>query len=151
MPLEFVTSQVAGALTLALGAPVDQIASGTAFGFNGAYAGAVDSWKTEAGLAGAHLYTFDTFAAHSQLFGVAVQQGWNINNGCLLPVDGATEAMSACNVSFYVDDIHPTTAVHQILGQQMAAAVPEPQTMLLMAGGLVALMGMARRRQRAAA
>lgn len=115
--------------------------------FNDAYGAAVDSWQSQ--LAGAHLYTFDAFSAHNQLFGVSIQQGWNTSNGCLVPVDGATQPQSACSVSFYVDDIHPTTAVHQVLAQSMAAAVPEPESMLLMASGLVALLGLARRRQRA--
>lgn len=137
------------ALALSLNLPVDQFASGTTLAFNDAYAGAVEGWKLDPGLAGAHLYTFDTFSAHNQLFGAAVQQGWNTSNGCLVPVDGATQPQSACSVSFYVDDIHPTTAVHQVLAQSMAAAVPEPESMLLMASGLVALLGLARRRQRA--
>jgi phospholipase/lecithinase/hemolysin len=51
----------------------------------------------------------------------------------------------------FFDDIHPTTATHALLGQQMLAAVPEPQTMLMMAVGVAALLGLGRRRQRAAA
>ena len=69
----------------------------------------------------------------------------------VVPVAGAADTQSACAVSFYVDDIHPTTSVHYTLAQGMAATVPEPQAMLLMAGGLVALLGLARRRQRAGA
>lgn len=118
--------------------------------FNDAYASAVQGWAAD--LPGAHLYTFNTFTAHTQLQLGASQFGYtNLSNGCLVPVPGAADPQSACSVSFYVDDIHPTTSVHQILGQQMAAAVPEPQAMLLMATGALALLGLQRRRQRAAA
>lgn len=118
--------------------------------FNSAYAAAVQDWLTV--LPSARLYTYDTFSAHTQLFGAAAQFGYtNTSNGCLRFVAGAAQGRSPCDVSFYVDDIHPTTAVHLVMAQGMAAAVPEPQTMLLMAGGLVALLGLARRRQRAGA
>lgn len=53
--------------------------------------------------------------------------------------------------AMFWDKVHPSAITHQILGEAMAAAVPEPETMLLMAGGLVALLGLARRRQRAGA
>lgn len=132
-----------------LGNDAVQGAAGATFLFNSAYAQAVAGWRTL--LPDAHLYTFDTFTAHNLLFGAAAQQGINVSNGCLVPVDGAALPPSACDVSFYVDDIHPTTLVHQVMAQGMAAAVPEPQTMLLMASGLVALLGLARRRQRAGA
>jgi phospholipase/lecithinase/hemolysin len=41
------------------------------------------------------------------------------------------------------DGIHPTTALHTLLGQRMLAAVPEPGTLLLM--GLALALGFARR------
>jgi phospholipase/lecithinase/hemolysin len=36
------------------------------------------------------------------------------------------------------DDVHPTTAAHRILGEQFAAAVPEPSTLMLLAVALFA-------------
>ncbi|MCW5625179.1 MAG: SGNH/GDSL hydrolase family protein [Burkholderiales bacterium] len=75
---------------------------------------------------------------------------------------GFTDATSACISSpaavfggctgyVFFDDIHPTTAAHQVLGSAMAAAVPEPSTFALLAPPLVILAGMAVRRQRRAA
>ena len=45
----------------------------------------------------------------------------------------------------FFDDIHPTTATHQVLGNLMAASVPEPASMLLMALGVVGVFGWSRR------
>lgn len=47
----------------------------------------------------------------------------------------------------YFDDVHPTTAFHQILGARAFAAVPEPATIMLMGLGL-ASVGFARRKRR---
>ena len=131
----------------ALGTQAMEGASGVTWLFNAAYAGAVQGWQ--ASMADAQFYTYDTFNAHNQLF---MAGGFsNLSNGCLVPVAGAAQAQSACSESFYVDDIHPTTSVHLVLAQGMAAAVPEPETLLMMAGGLLALLGVARRRQGGAA
>lgn len=98
-------------------------------------------------LPGATLFQFDTFAAHGALADGAPGNGYlNLTNGCLVPVAGAAQAQSDCSVSFFVDNIHPTTSVHMTLGLQMAAAVPEPGTMLMMALGGLALLGLQRRR-----
>lgn len=48
------------------------------------------------------------------------------------------------------DKVHPTAYAHNFLGQQMAAAVPEPGTWALSFTGLLAVGALARRRQAAA-
>lgn len=99
----------------------------------------------------AQLTTFNTFSAHRVLAAGAPANGYlNLTNGCLVPVAGAADEQSACDVSFFVDNIHPTTSVHQVLAGQMAAAVPEPGTMLMTGAGVLALLAMGRRRQRGA-
>jgi phospholipase/lecithinase/hemolysin len=67
----------------------------------------------------------------------------NVSNRCF---DSRVPSLCATPDSYlYWDNIHPTAAVHQILGDQMLAAVPEPQTMLMMALGLLALLALRRR------
>lgn len=41
--------------------------------------------------------------------------------------------------ALYWDKIHASAITHQVLGQGMLAAVPEPQSMQMMAAGLLAL------------
>lgn len=100
-----------------------------------------------ASLPGASLTLFDTVSAQHAL---AVSGAFtNVTTGCLYDPTGAcptTPALAA--QTMFWDDIHPTAATHMALGQQMAAAVPEPSAMLMMAAGVLALLGKAARRQR---
>ena len=69
----------------------------------------------------------------------------NVTSACF-----QTSPVSVCTAPdtyLYWDQIHPTAAAHAILGAQMLAAVPEPQTMLMMATRLLVLLGASRRRQ----
>jgi outer membrane lipase/esterase len=63
-----------------------------------------------------------------------------------------------CATSVFVDQEHPTTAAHQLIAQaafqrvafgQDVRAIPEPSTIALVAGGLLVLGGIARRRRAA--
>lgn len=92
---------------------------------------------------------FDGHALLSQAVTSAATFGLsNVHDACgnlVLGCDLAT--------SLFWDGIHPTAAGHALLAQRMytlaAAPVPEPETMLLMAVGLLSLRGLQRRRQAA--
>lgn len=89
--------------------------------------------------------TFDIFglgtqiAANPALFGFT-----NVTDAC-----GAAVGAN-CNQYEYWDGIHPTAAAHRVIANAFAVtAVPEPETWVLLVGGLAALGVTSRRRQRA--
>lgn len=87
-----------------------------------------------------HFHYFDVMVVQRAItFGSPGNGFTNVTSPCV--------GTASCGTSMYFDTIHPTAAVHQILGNGMLAAVPEPQTMLLMAVGLLGLLGASRRRQ----
>jgi len=82
----------------------------------------------------------------------------NVTTRCLPPF--ASPGAPSCDVSLWADDLHPTTRTHQLIAQaavryvttgQNVAVVPEPATVALVAGGLVALGGIGAARRRRAA
>ncbi len=78
----------------------------------------------------------------------------NVDTPCLAPF--APAGAPPCDVSVFVDDLHPTTQAHQLVADaaytyvvsgQNIAVVPEPATVFLVGGGLLLLgAGAARRR-----
>ncbi|MES2715136.1 MAG: SGNH/GDSL hydrolase family protein [Pseudomonadota bacterium] len=120
-------------------------------GFNQALRDVYD--QLEAQLLGADFHHVDSFAAQHALLAGAPGNGLsNTTAGCLLTLAG-TPAGLDCNSAFFVDNIHPTTQVHQVLGEAMLAAVvpaavPEPSAMLLTATALLGLVAASARRRR---
>lgn len=83
---------------------------------------------------------FDTFAAQHSLDGSFT----NITAACL---DAGTGTVCANpDSSLFWDDLHPSAMANVLLGNQLAAAVPEPGSLALAA---LALAGLAARRRRA--
>lgn len=142
-----------GATPRALAA--DKVLPGTAAGlsfvsglFNAslmdAYGTLAASWTDE------KFYYFDTFAAQQLTLAQAAANGVNTTDACY--IEGVKPVCSGYGLNhYYFDDIHPSTFTHQALAAGMLAAVPEPQTMLMMGVGVVALLGLGRRRQRKSA
>ena len=121
--------------------------SALSLGFNQALLGFYSF--LEAQLVGADFHHVDTFAAQHALLDAAPGNGLtNTTAGCLLTLANTLAGLD-CNSAFFVDNIHPTTQVHEALGRAMlASAVPEPANMLLTATALLALMAASARRRR---
>lgn len=119
------------------------LATGASLLFNatlsGAYADLAAQWSDE------RFYTFNAMAAQKAIITGSPANGFsNVEDRCF---DARVMSLCANPGSYlYWDNIHPTAAAHQILGGQMLAAVPEPATVLMMAVGVAALLGLGRRR-----
>lgn len=124
------------------GASLIATAASEAFnrGLSDEYARLAAQWSDE------HFYAFDAMGAQRAITTGSPGNGFaNVSSACL---NLATlVACSGPDTYLYWDQIHPTAAAHASLGAGMLAAVPEPQAMLMMAAGLVLLLGVAARRR----
>lgn len=108
--------------------------------FNLVLDGTLDSLRLNFGL---DIIEFDTFAALNGL--IASGAFANSSAPCLDTSSPATiqgsipRILGGCQGYLFFDGVHPTTAVHQILAQQLYSAVPEPATLALLALALVGL------------
>ena len=68
----------------------------------------------------------------------------NTTTACLAAGAAPPSGAPTCNDYAFFDNVHPTTQVLQILGEELITAVPEPGTAILLMGGLALLA--ARRR-----
>ncbi|MCB1931085.1 MAG: SGNH/GDSL hydrolase family protein [Candidatus Accumulibacter sp.] len=97
---------------------------------------------------GLDIVAFDAFSNLDEIVANAAAYGFtNTTDRCYTGDDtGFTGGGTVCaNPDDYLwwDGIHPTSALHAILGQRMLRAVPEPGTLLLM--GLALALGFGRR------
>src|SRR5688500_7691405 len=91
---------------------------------------------------------FDNIVRYPSVYGFT-----NTSVPCLL--NFGTPAQIPCDVSVFADEFHPTGRGHEVVAQAAyarvafgvdVAAIPEPSTVVLLAGGLVLLAGVARRK-----
>lgn len=109
---------------------------------NGAYL------QLESTLPGATFTIFNTLIHHRALTATAIANGFNVTEACFSGFVGVPGTVCADPSKYlYFDNEHPTAFTHQVLGTEMLAAVPEPATVLMMAAGVLALVGLGRRRQ----
>jgi phospholipase/lecithinase/hemolysin len=136
------TPEAREASDVAPGVTASAAASGVSTLFNQqlamAYGDLAALWGDE------QFYYADAFGAQHAITDGSPGNGFsNVSSGCITTL--------GCNPAnfLYWDQIHPTAAAHQILGDQMLAAVsvPEPQAMLLTASALLIMLGFSRRRQ----
>ena len=126
----------------ALGPAAAGFASFVSLSFNGALEHNLE--LLAATLPGSHFMFYDTFAQshllldHPSFYGLT-----NTTDPCLT----ATSLCADPSQYFFWDDLHPTTGVAALIGQGLAAAVPEPASMLLAAAGVLALIGLGRKRR----
>ncbi|MGH8664548.1 MAG: SGNH/GDSL hydrolase family protein [Burkholderiales bacterium] len=120
-------------------------ATGLTTSFNSTLDAALSGLR--ASLAGATIHGLDTFGLSQETF--AEFSGGDpgaaeVTLACLSVPACAGDPQTQATFLFW-DDLHPTTQIHSILGGEMAAAVPEPETWALFLAGL-ALAAWQRRR-----
>ncbi len=133
-----------GVIPRGLASGASALLSQFSLGFNQQLTGAIDQLRA---LPNVQITYFDTMNAQHALMDRASEFGIsNVGDACFSGFVG--EAGSTCAdpaAYMYWDRIHPSAVTHQFLGQGMLAAVPEPQSMLMMAAGLLLLLSMGRR------
>lgn len=113
--------------------------------YNGALRSTMDSLESELGI---DILTFDVNPAFLAVSRQIVAVGGTASQPCWTGTYAGTGGSLCADADRHVlfDKVHPTAIVHQHVGQQMAAAVPEPATWVLSFTGLLAL-GLATRRR----
>lgn len=98
----------------------------------------------------AEIVQFDTAAAFNAILQNPGAYGFtNWTQGCVLNFGFGPGQCNPTNWDTWLfwDGVHPTTATHQVLGAQFAAAVPEPASIVLLAIAILVLCGLRRARQ----
>ena len=82
--------------------------------------------------------------------GVKVHAGAPVIECEMVEEDFKEMAAAGVNIYIFWDDVHPTTHIQAVLGQEFAQAlgVPEPSEMALLVIGLLALVTLVPRRKR---
>ena len=104
---------------------------------------------------GINLFEYDLFGLGQRVADDPASFGLsNITDPCTtglpFPVFLGSCDTTSINEFGFIDNIHPTAAVHNILGNELLAAVPIPAAVWLFGSGLLGLIAIARRKQAAA-
>jgi phospholipase/lecithinase/hemolysin len=127
-----------GATPFANGADLEDELEAVSLGFNVLLDGLLDSLRAN----GLDIIEFDAFKALNDLI---ASNAFNTLQPCFDDTDEDTIAQSiprilaGCPGLLFFDGVHPTTAVHQILAEQLLSAIPEPGALTLLVVGLLAL------------
>jgi phospholipase/lecithinase/hemolysin len=109
--------------------------TGVSMLFNSVLDGILDTLRNSLGL---DIIEFDTFTALNQLISSGAFA--NTSAPCF---DGTSASIptivGGCQGYLFFDGVHPTTAAHNILAQQLYSLVPEPGALALLAAALLAL------------
>lgn len=108
---------------------------------------------------GINLFEYDLFGFSQRLAADPASFGLsNITDPCTtglnLGLGGLTTSfLGSCNATnineyAFIDSIHPTATVHNILGNELLAVVPLPAAVWLFGSGLLGLIGISKRRER---
>ena len=103
---------------------------------------------------GINLFEYDLFDFSQRLAADPLSFGLtNITDACTagLPFPaflGSCDA-SVINQYAFIDNIHPTANVHNIVGNELLSAIPVPAAIWLFGSGLIGLTGLARRKTHA--
>jgi phospholipase/lecithinase/hemolysin len=115
-----------------LGTPLQAGLETLATLFDAGLAGAMASLALQLGVS---ITVFDTFGAVDQILNNPAAFGFtNTTQACLANV---AAFLAGCPGYVFFDSVHPTTAAHAILGDQLSSAVPGPSTAALLTAGAV--------------
>lgn len=102
----------------------------------------------DASLADAEIVQFDSFSALNNLLANPSAYGFEVTDKACLDnlQNGLCNASNMSKWVWWDASGHPTTSTHLFLGNALAAAVPEPATLLLLAVGLLGIAASQRRK-----